>query len=593
MPTQPEKTTWEVIPISGITNPKQRRIAIRLNCFGSAYYFIKIGLEKSRLYDPLHGYMASLIEKQHLKEVIEIPRDHFKSTIFSEGAPLWWSLPFGDDDEAYMRRLGYGDAWIRWMKWVHNRDNRTLIVSENDENVAKLGRRYDNAYKNNVTFRWLFPEVIPDSSCSWGANSKTHKRSKKSPDGEGTFDFLSVGMALQSRHYDRVIEDDLVGMSAKNSEATIKTVIEYHRLLPGAFDSKPELAKAENDEIVVGNRWSYSDLNSWIRENEPWFTVHSHSAIGGCCNHFKNKENPVDPNCYCCKNHPLGKVIFPLEWSHEKLRQYATRFGLYDYSCQFLNDPVAPGVALFQEEWLRYYKLVRFNPVIGYDGQPVDPRAAIQHEVKSGEVIQDQLLQELPLFMIVDPNHAGNSGRCRHAITITAVQNFKVRDNTRQVVIPRRIYLIEAWAEACNYHEFVRKIYELADKYKLNRFWLEVVGGQRYLKFYLDERNKLENRKLTVMPLKVDTSANAKRKRIDALNPFFAEGQVFVRREAHFNFIEEYKKYPNGKTLDILDTLSYGPEVWDGRVTTRSDIERFMQRQQASNPWENANYAGY
>src|ERR1035438_207376 len=110
------KTTWDIIPVSGLTNPKEKKIAYRLNCLGSAYYFIKIGLEKTRLYDPLHGYMAGLIEKEDLKEVIEIPRDHFKTTIFTEGAPVWWALPFNDTDEAYMRKLGYGDEWITWMK---------------------------------------------------------------------------------------------------------------------------------------------------------------------------------------------------------------------------------------------------------------------------------------------------------------------------------------------------------------------------------------------------------------------------------------------------------------------------------------------
>ena len=195
--------------------------------------------------------------------------------------------------------------------------------------------------------------------------------------------------------------------------------------------------------------------------------------------------------------------------------------------------------------------------------------------------------------MIVDPNHSGNAGRCRHAITITAVQHLEINDRTKQVKKPQRIYLVESWAESCNYHEFVRKIYEFADKYKLNRFWLETVGGQRYLKFYLDERNRVEKRRLSVLPLKIDTSANAKRKRIDALNPYFAEGQVFIQRNKHQDFVIEYGQYPNGKTLDILDTLSYGPQVWDGRITTKNEVDQFMQRMQAANPWEQANYAGY
>ena len=187
-----EETKWELIPVDQLTSEKDRKVAHRLNSFGSLYYFSKVVLRHSRFYDPLHSLLASYVEKQHLKEVIEVPRDHFKSTIFTISAPMWWALPFNDTDEQYMRALGYGDAWIRWMRWAHNQNTRTLIVSENKENINKLGTRIRLNYENNDLFIGLFPEIKPDSSCTWGATSLTHKRTKSAPDGEGTFDFLSV-----------------------------------------------------------------------------------------------------------------------------------------------------------------------------------------------------------------------------------------------------------------------------------------------------------------------------------------------------------------------------------------------------------------
>jgi len=41
-------------------------------------------------------------------------------------------------------------------------------------------------------------------------------------DGEGTFDFIGVGGALQSTHYDLAIQDDLVGREASKSETIMK-----------------------------------------------------------------------------------------------------------------------------------------------------------------------------------------------------------------------------------------------------------------------------------------------------------------------------------------------------------------------------------
>ena len=321
---------WRPINPVGLT-PKAHDLIHRLNSFGSLYYFAKVVLRKHRLRDYLHKQICEYFECRHLKEVLEIPRDHFKSTIGSEAAPIWWALPFNDSDELLMRKLGYGDDWIEWMRHCHNQDTRTLLVSENKENIGKLGVRIDSHYKDNDFFKRIFAEVIPDTSCTWSVTTKTHKRTGRTADGEGTFDYLSVGSALQSRHYNRAIEDDLVGKEALESEVTMQGTIDYHKLLVGAFDSDPTDPEADNDEIVIGNRWSYKDLNYWIRQNEPYFNFISHSAVGGCCS-----------------LHPAGKIIFPDEFSWKKLDRWIQRLGTYFFSFQFLNSPAPPGDTKFK-----------------------------------------------------------------------------------------------------------------------------------------------------------------------------------------------------------------------------------------------------
>lgn len=558
-------TKWYILDVNQCQSDTERRIAHRLNAFGSSYYFVKVILRRHRLYDPLHSIFASYVEQEHLKLVIQWPRDHFKTTICSESLPMWWALPFNDRDEMYMRALGYGDEWIRWMRWVHDQDTRTLIVSENKENINKIGARISLHFENNDLFRHTFPEILPDSSCTWGATSLMQKRTKKSPDGEGTFDMLSVGSALQSRHYNRVVEDDLIGKDALESDIVMAKTIDYHRLLPGAFDSDPRLRAHENDEIVVGNRWSARDLNWWISENEKNFTIVSHSALGGCCN-----------------LHPPEEPIFPLEWTKEKLYGLIPRYGLYYFSCQYLNNPVTEGTQFFNTEHLRYYSMEALSES--------DRRAKLIHEVQNGEVVKDVMPSDLACFMIVDPNHGGNSGRCRHAITVTGVQRN-----------PLRIYLLDLFAESCSYERLVQKIYELASYWKLRECWLETVAAQRYLKFYLDYRNRIEQRKLTIRELKVDNSANAKARRIESIGPFLAEGQVWIRRAAHTEFFKELGNYigmANGKslsghTVDIIDTFGYGPQVWDGRTASKNEVMMFLQQSQYQNPFENVGQAGY
>jgi hypothetical protein len=457
---------------------------------------------------------------------------------------MWWALPFTDDDAYAMQILGYSDEWIRWMRSCHDANTRTLLVSSVIGNAIKLGRRINHHYENNELFRDVFSEVIPDSSCPWSAQTMTHKRDFPTPDGEGTYDFIGVGAALQSRHYPRIIEDDLVGKEAIESEAVMEKTIAYHQLLPGAFDADPNNPDELNDEIVVGNRWGIKDLNSWIRENETWFRIHSHSATGGCCS-----------------DHPTGKPIFPEEYSLQKLDRLKIREGVFHYSCQYENNPIPEGEVEFQPDWLNYYELA---PV-----SKTDNRAKFVHEVKNGCVLPDIMPADLQIELLADPRHANNekAGRCRHAIVVVGyMQN------------PQRFYLIDQWAEHTRYQPFVDKIYEFAAKYKLPRIWLETIAAQEYLKLYLEYKNRVENINLRVESLDTDNSPNAKLTRIRSMNPYYASGQFYIRR-SFTDWYTEYSLFPFGKTIDLLDITGYAPQVMTGRASTKQ-IMKFMQAQQ-------------
>src|SRR5947209_6656506 len=89
---------WQIIPENGISLAN-RRIVQRLNALGDNFYFIKIVLRKHRLSNTFHRQFCNTFLCNHIKQVNEIPRDHFKTTIGSIGMPIWWALPFADRDE--------------------------------------------------------------------------------------------------------------------------------------------------------------------------------------------------------------------------------------------------------------------------------------------------------------------------------------------------------------------------------------------------------------------------------------------------------------------------------------------------------------
>ena len=536
------KSFWEFLDPSGKPPAEARRL-VRLNCLGSLYYFIKVGLSRTRLTNTLHYPICLSLEREHVKDVYELPRDHFKSTICSEGLPMWWALPITQQDVDDLKNLAYSDEFINYMLRVHDPNTRILLVSENITNASKLGVRIRRHFESNAFYRTLFPETLPTTQEVW-TNTSLHVRrptvGSSSFHGEGTFDFLGVGSALQSRHYKKLIVDDPVGRKATESVSIMEKTIEYHRLLPGAFESTDK--DHENDELGVGNRWGFSDLNSYIRENEPWFRFSTHSALGGCCT-----------------LHPSDTPIFPEEFSVKKLLRLKRRLGSYIFSCQFLNNPASPEDAAFKEPWLSYFRL--YTDPSGRDVISHDPRPEEIDGYGNRLVVRKNVYpRQFSIGMAVDPAHAGNAaaGRCRHAIIVVAVSPSSDH------------YILDAWARACSYDTFIAEFYRLAYRWGLREVGLETVAAQRYLKYHLEYRNKIEQHKLRVVELRGEvespdgTLSHKKSFRIHSIiEPIAENGRLWVQKK-HQEFITEYVNFSligKNRFVDLLDAFAYIPQL--------------------------------
>jgi hypothetical protein len=523
---------YRTIPVGGLADELQVLRAMRLNCLGSLFYFVRNALRRKRLTLNLHYPLCRTLEADHIKDVIEMPRDHFKSTCASEGLAMWRALPFTQQDEDDLCVLGYPDEFIRWMRRSHNPDSRNLLVSGNITNAAKLGKKIRWHFESNSIYRALFPETLPTTSETWTDYSLHVRRPSGGAGGahgEGTFDFLGVGSAVQSRHYNGiVIEDDLIGIKESESQTLMDKAIDYHQLLVGIFEA--EDPNHELDELVIGNRWGYADLNSHLREHEPEFRFESHSALGGCC-----------------ALHPQDMPIFPEEFSFEKLLKRKQRLGNYKFSCQFLNNPSAPEDADFRVEWLHYFEMKWSDK----------GRYKIVLPVENGVVRPDIRQSQLNVAMIVDPNHSGNQGRgrCRHAIIVDAVDQ---EDNH---------YLLESWAEAASFDTFYNKIFEIAQKFQLTRVGVETVAAQKYVAHHIEHLCGVKGYTLRIDQLKGEVDlgdgeiSTRKEFRIrNVLAPIAEQGRLYVQQR-QIGFINEYQTFPKGRYVDQLDAFAYAPQL--------------------------------
>ena len=558
---------------------EEKKWAYIINCLTNLFYLAVVVLGKNRfqtIADPkknLHFQMCLSVMKDGIKDVVKIPRRHYKTTVFSECYPIWRALPFGDKEQQKFSSIGFSDLFIEWMRRAHSQDIRVLIASEVIRNAVKIGTRINHHYRNNSFFKYLWPEILPTASETWTNESMHQRRTEKgSFQGEGTFDLIGVGGALQSRHYNLVIQDDLPGLEAAQSDVVMQKTIEYHQLLVGAADDSDEQnAGRDFDELVVGNDWSFKDLNAWIAENEKYFTITSHSALGGCCN-----------------AHTFGTPIFPERFNKDILLRWKKRLGSYHFSCQFLNAPLDPSKAKFRLGDFRYFDFIKvFGQLVplrlgvvgkvkeenGISKLPEQYRIAIRHHVADGDVIKDIFPRSIPRYMIVDPNHSGSGGRCRHAIVVVGVSDT-----------PRRLYLYDQWAKMCPIGTFIEEIFKKAIKWKMDAIHVEAVGAQKYLLYHLEtyiKEKQFENPELSnfrIVPLKTPNHQGAKAERIDNLVPIAERHEIWLNNANCEDFKEEAEAYGQKKgMIDLLDIFGYITQLAKFDSSTEEEVNEFLQ----------------
>jgi len=548
-------------------NENHFKTAVRLNSLASHFFFTQFTLKRKRVRKLHYQCITRSLERDNVQLGLEIPRRHFKSTCVTEAYAMWRALPFTVHDELLMRAAGMDDAYIAWMKRIHNQNIRILIATEVGDNAAIMAKNVDNHFLNNTRFRLAFSDILPPPDATWNEKAKYQKRTMDRA--EATFTYRGVGQAIQSQHFDLIIEDDMVGRDALKSEIVMEDTIDYHRLITGVYDQEPiedeegnviQMADKIDEELIVGNRWSHDDLNSWIRIHEPEFKWETHSAEGGCC-----------------RLHPPNTPIFPEEWTMKKLERYRNRLGPYNYAHQMLNVSMLPEEQIFKPEWLRYFRYQASRPDLPLE----DLRnfLEIHHEVRDGETIENIEAGALSKRMIVDLAHAKKKKRANHVILIVGYHAES-----------QRVYICEVWAKPTGYSDLVDKLYSLAEKWELRSAYLETVAAQNLMKFYLEDKNNRVKWPVHIIELPYDNSANAKKNRIEALEPLFRNGNVFCHR-SQTEFISEYLAYPASPTVDVLDCMGYVPQTLD--ATSNNDVIKYLVNQKNTFAARHASVTGW
>lgn len=499
---------------------------MRVRSLWSPYYFVKVVLGYAELSQAFHlaemERFVTLWADGAWKQAIEWSRGFFKTTCYTIGCGIWGVLPVTEEDTEYAtHRLGLGEEDWAHRTAVHDQDATQLLAFEVIANAKKKLGIIKWHFEENTLFRQVFPEIAYTGSESpWNNECLRIRRvGARKRDAEGTFEAIGVGGSLQSRHYSRVWEDDLVGEKARKSPPVMEDTIGWHARLAGAFEDA-----STQTRFLISNRWGYADLNSYVRANEPDFVFHTRSAIE------LNVESGQD------------EAVFPERFDLEALDKIKNSGSMtkYDFSCQYLNSPVLPGEREVSTDSLHYYR--------------VEEDGKIVCETCKATFYASQLNR----YLQYDPYNAKGAGStsCPALVAVGAASDGHV-------------FLLDSFTSKENYGKIYDKIFKMNDVWRPKLFIYEDVGHQNHCAFHIQEIGKTteyrEKHKPFPRILGVTTGNRSKEARIrEGLFPVI-EKKKFAIRKTHITFLKQLETFPHKQfdhDYDLLDALAQGTKEW-------------------------------
>lgn len=501
---------------------------MRVRGLYSPYYFVKTILQREKLSAKYHlpelERFTDLLAAGVRRQAIEWARGHFKTTCFTQGVGPWLVCPVRPEDREYaIDVVGIDpEKWDARAK-LHNQDLSQLLAFENVENAKLKLLEIQWHFEQNQIFRQCYPEIAyRGDEKPWNSEAMKIRRTPKAAGvGESTFNAIGVEGALQSRHYDVLWGDDLVGKAAVESDVTMEKTVRWWGLARGAL--RGAALGIDSYEFLISNRWGFNDLNSVLRAG-GMFSFHTRSL------YEPDPETGEDRIAF--PEHFTWKLV-------DEIRNDVTMTAR-DFSCQYMNNPIPPGDAAVDIGAIHQYRVEPDGTMICSCGQATTS-------------------SQLVKYMHYDPYNAkGRASRSAPAIAVVGLS------------YPKHVWLIDYYVAKEQTASVVNKLIEFNDVYRPEMFTYEDVGQQNWIEFHLREKQRSEefraakHRKFPVFtPSKTGNKAMEVRVR-ERLVPHIEAGHFTVRARQRA-FVDMWKTFPHpvsGHDYDLLDALAQGPEVW-------------------------------
>jgi phage terminase large subunit-like protein len=474
-----------------------------------------------------HLPLAYFLEDDSLlSKLVEYPRRHLKTTLVTISYTLW----------RFSRVVILGGDPIE----------RIGIVSSTKPNAMRFLRHVKEKVVSHM-FQYFLPELIPTFSQEevWNQEEITFPR-------EGTADGPSIdtygaGTKATSRHYDGLIEDDLVNEENWDSPGAIKKAIEIHQLGENLLEDPNKSWRITNE-----NSWTQFDVNSHIVKNEPETAVFS---CGGTrmLNRHRSRHLPELAKKLMDEYWEDGDTLWPERFDRRALNRIRQKVGTYIYNAQYENDPFDPDVVDFKEEWLRKYE---WTIVKEQDGSE---HKALRLMPEPGHPMEVIPLRDLNVVAAWDPSLGRKTDSDRSAIAVVGID-------------PReRTFLLDYIAVRKSPLQVLYQAFDLVWQWDIRRLAIENAAFQRVInevvdlalaRWHMKPENYGKEVRYGVFEEVKPVYGKNKEGRIRYYVSVPFETRTVYIRDDQTDFLDEYTHFPQGATDDLLDAFAYSKELW-------------------------------
>lgn len=428
----------------------------------------------------------------------------------TERPQLWSSIKkrlWLDPRNTHKTTIGIADM-VQWI--LAYPDVRILIGSGTRDNAIAIACAVKSHFQYNPIIRRDFPELCPpdkkaadfgsrDEFTVPGRIDKTIK--------EPTVSVCSPDSTVASRHFELCHFDDLVNETNSRTKEGISQVNNWFQL------TNP-LIEVDCYRTVTGTRYDYSDLAGKILGDDY--------ASEQMLNEMRHGYLVTVRGAY----KPDGSSLFPERFTKEFLDAELREMGSFNFSAQYLNNPVPDGTSYF-------------------------PRDVVERSLikKRDLPMQRWFFQTLDLA-------ASQSDDADNNALVTCSVGFLPgsRDPT--------LFVEDVYAGHIKPEDLVNYIYAQHELFRkkgitINQIRTEKVAFTVLMETICRLMGSQRGYHLPMVFIPRD-SKESKESRIAAMQPFFERGQIRIVDDCPFrvNLENELIRFPKFKRRDIVDALA-------------------------------------